>query len=74
MLGIVAGNGLSGFGRWDVSRRMLLAEGRIYPAQKHKEKAGESLRRLQALALPLLIKERDGPDGFSQRRSLRGLP
>lgn len=42
----------------EVSRRTLLAEGRIYPAQKHEEKAEEPLRGLQALALPLLIEER----------------
>lgn len=43
VLGILAGKGLCGSGSWDGSRR----KGRIDPAQKHEEKAEESLRRLQ---------------------------
>lgn len=39
VLGIVAGKGLCGFGRWDDSREMFLAEGRTDLAQKHEEKA-----------------------------------
>lgn len=43
VLGILAGKGLSG------SRKMLLTKGRTDPAQKHEQKAEESLRKLRAL-------------------------
>lgn len=51
MLGVPAGKGLSVFGSWDGSRRMLLAQGRADPPPEHQEKAEESPRRLQAPAL-----------------------